>query len=68
MPKKKHKLPAVVEINFNTGEKRVLEYVELDNKEYEKQVLQPLAKILYDQMKRDIESGKFNPDEIPEQR
>jgi hypothetical protein len=64
MKKKTHVLPAVVECDLHTGESRVLEYVELTDDKYKKQVIEPLAKIFYEAMKRDIESGKFKPGEI----
>ena len=65
MDNKKHILPAVVEINLKTGESTVLKYVELTDKQYDKQILQPLARILYDTMISEIKSGKFKPEEIP---
>lgn len=64
MKKKEHVLPLVVEHNLQTGESRVLKSVKLTDKEYDEQVIMPLAKIVYEAMKRDIESGKFKPEEI----
>lgn len=64
MKKNEHVLPLVVEHNLHTGESRVLKSVKLTDKEYEEQVINPLAKIVYEAMKRDIESGRFKPGEI----
>ena len=65
MSNKKHILPAVVEVNLKTGERKVLEYVELTDKQYNEKIVQPLARILYDSMISEIKSGKFKPEEIP---
>lgn len=64
MKKEEHVLPLVIEHNLQTGESRVLKSVKLTDKEYEEQIIKPLAKIVYEAMKRDIESGKFKPGEI----
>ena len=56
----KHIMPAVVECNFKTGENRVLEYVELSDEEFDKQIIQPLAEMFVDVLHRDIESGRFD--------
>ena len=63
MKNKKHILPAVVEHNLKTGEQKVLEYVELTDKQYHEQIIKPLAEFFYGIMKSEIESGKFNPGE-----
>ena len=65
MDNKKHILPAIIECNLKTGEQKVLKYVELTDKQYNEQILQPLARILYDTMINEIKSGKFKPEEIP---
>lgn len=59
MKKGTHILPSVVGYNLNTKECHVLENVELTDKELNEQVIQPFAKIIYEAMLRDIESGKF---------
>jgi len=56
----KHILPAAIEYNLKTGESRVLEYVELTDKEYDERIIQPAARIFSDLLKRDIESGRFD--------
>ena len=56
----KHILPSVVECNFITGEDRVLEYVELSDEEFDKQIIQPLAEMFVDILNRDIKSGRFD--------
>jgi hypothetical protein len=53
-------MPSVVECNFETGENRVLEYVELSDAEFDKQIIQPLAEMFVDILNRDIESGRFD--------
>lgn len=58
--KGKHILPAAIECNLKTGESRVLEYVELTDEEYDERIIQPAARMFYDLLKRDIESGRFN--------
>ena len=63
MKDKKHILPAIIECNLKTGERKVLKYVELTDKQYDEQIIQPLAKALYEIMKSDIASGKFKPGE-----
>lgn len=56
-------VPAKVSIDFKTG-KTTTEYIEITDAEYDEKVIKPLAKIFYEQMKRDIETGKLNIDEI----
>jgi hypothetical protein len=53
-------MPSVVECNFITGENRVLEYVELADEEFDKQIIRPLAEMFVDILNRDIESGRFD--------
>lgn len=60
MKKKKGILPAVVGCNFKTGENRVLEYVELTDEEFDKQIIQPLAEMFVDILNRDIKSSRFD--------
>ncbi|MEG0751500.1 MAG: hypothetical protein RR998_06880 [Oscillospiraceae bacterium] len=62
--KQKYMLPSVVECDLHTGESRVLECVELSKKQYQEQIIDPLVRILYEVMKRDIETGKFKPGEV----
>jgi hypothetical protein len=60
------KLTSVETIKLKTGE-ITTEYVELTDEEYEKynkRVIQPFAKWLCGQMKRDIETGKFKPYDV----
>jgi hypothetical protein len=64
MKKEEHLLPLVVEYDLRTGSRRVLNCIKLNDQEYEKQVISPLAKIVYDAMKRDIDSGRFKPEGI----
>jgi hypothetical protein len=58
--KGKYVMPAVVEYGLKTGESRVLEYVELTDEEYDKQVIQPLAQMCFDLLKHDMKSGRFD--------
>ena len=56
------RVPAKITINRKTGESTT-KYVEITDEEYDRHIIQPLAQILYEQMMRDIVSGRFNPDE-----
>ena len=38
----------------------MLEYVELSDEEFDKQIIQPLAEMFVDILNRDIESGRFD--------
>jgi hypothetical protein len=59
------RVPAKVTIDRKTGA-ATTEYVELTDEDYNKHVINPLAKILYEQMKRDIEAGKLVLGEYPD--
>lgn len=61
--KKLHKIASAVEIDLITGEKKVLEYVYLTDEELNR-FYEPFAKMLIESMRKDIESGKFDPNEI----
>lgn len=56
------RVPATITINLKTGTSSA-EYVEISDEQYNKLIVESLAKILYKQMINDIESGKFNPKE-----
>lgn len=58
------KVPSIVSINLKTGEE-MTKYVEITDEQYEERLIKPLARILYEQMKRDIETGKFYPTTMP---
>lgn len=58
--KGKHIIPAVIECDLNTNESRVLKYIELTDEECDKQIIQPVTRIFYDIMKRNMESGRFD--------
>ena len=64
MKKKKNKgnhiLPAAIECDLKTGESRVLKYVELTDDEYDKQIIEPAARMFYSLLQRDIASGRFD--------
>lgn len=51
-------VPAMTVINRKTGES-ITKYVEVDEEEYNKAVIDPFARSLLELMKKDIESGKF---------
>ena len=54
------KVPSVMSINLKTGE-TITKCVEITDEEYEEKLIKPLARILYEQLKRDIKNGKFVP-------
>ena len=56
------KVPAKITIDLKTGASTA-EYVEIIDEQYDKHFIQPFAKIFYDMIKRDIETGKFKPNE-----
>lgn len=47
-------------IDLKTGKEISREEIEPTDEEYDRLVIQPLAKILYKQVKRDIELGNFH--------
>lgn len=54
-----HILPSVIAYNLDTKECHVLESVELTDKELNEQVIKPFAKMVYEALQKDIESGEF---------
>lgn len=65
MKKTTYKVPAQTIVDLKTGESKTT-YTTLtasEYKDYQKQVLDPFAKSLFELMKRDIESGKLVPGE-----
>jgi len=65
MKKKTHRVPIQTVVDLKTGESKTT-YKDLnmeESREYEDRVLNPFARAIYDQMKKDIESGKFVPSE-----
>jgi hypothetical protein len=59
MKKETHRLPSVIAYNLHTKECHVLESVELNDIELNEQVIKPYAKVIYEAMQKDIDSGKF---------
>lgn len=65
MKNKTYKVPIQTVVDLKTGESKTT-YKTLtasESREYEKQVLDPFARSIFELMKRDIESGEFVPGE-----